>query len=325
MRFLSFIWGKRESKNRRLHGGTVLDVKLRSDQARATRSRALALGLGVTFGTVFCFYLLWRTGEWALNELIYENPAFAIANVEVQTDGAIPQDQIRRWACVKAGENLMALDLGRIKRDLELVSLVRSVTVERVLPKTLRIRVTEREPLAQVNVPRARTGGGLDVVVMHLDAEGYVMQPLDLRLRNTPIGQVHEDLPLITGVNPLQLTPGRQIDSAQVRSALDLLAKFQESTMGALAQIGRVDVTAPGVLTATTAQGGAITFGVENIDQQLLRWREIYEQGMQHRKVIASLDLAVSNNIPARWIEASLAPPPAPKATKPIRTKKKNV
>lgn len=325
MKFLKFMWGRPASSNRRLHGGTVLDVKLRSDQARATRSRALALGLGVTFGTVFCFYLLWRTGEWALNGLIYENPAFAIANVEVQTDGVIAQDQIRRWARVKGGENLMALDLGRIKRDLELVSLIQSVTVERVLPKGLSIRVTEREPIAQVNVPRARPGGGLDVVVMHFDAGGHVMLPLDPRLCNRPVGQVQDELPLITGVNPLQLVPGRKIDSRQVWSALELLAKFQDSAMAALVEIKRVDVIAQDVLVAATGQGGTITFGVDNIDQQLLRWRKIYDQGMQHNKAIASLDLSVSNNIPARWVEANLVPASVPKAPRSTRTKKKNV
>lgn len=325
MNWMKLMWGRTRSKNRRLHGGTVLDVKLRSDQARATRTRAVALGLGVTFGTVFGFYLLWRTGEWALNGLIYENPAFAIAEVVVETDGGIQKDQIRRWARVKGGENLMALDLGRIRRDLELVSLVQSVTVERVLPRTLRIRVTEREPVAQVNVPRARAGGGLDVVVMQLDADGYVIMPLDPRLRSTPLGEVQDELPLIVGVNPLQLTPGRQIDSPQVCAAVALLARFQESAMGALVDIRRVEVTASDVLTVTTGQGGIITFGLQNLDQQLLRWREIHEQGMQHNKVIASLDLAVTNNIPARWLEANLVPPPAPKAPKPTRKKKTNV
>ena len=54
-------------------------------------------------------------------------------------------DQLRRWAGVKPGENLFALDLARVKRDLEMVPLIDSVSVERVLPRTLRIRVTERE------------------------------------------------------------------------------------------------------------------------------------------------------------------------------------
>jgi hypothetical protein len=319
------MWPNRKTRNRRLNSGTVLDVKLRSDQVRATRTRALAIGLGLTFGTVFCFYLLWRTGEWALNGLIYKNSAFAIANVEVQTDGVIVPDQIRRWAGVKGGQNLMALNLSDVKRNLELVPMIHSVTVERVLPGTLNIRVTEREAVAQVNVPRARVGGGLDVVVMHLDVDGFVMLPLDPRLRTTPLGLVQDELPLITGVNPLQLQPGRQIDSPQVRSALQLLGKFQESPMGALVEIKRLDVTAPEVLMATTGQGGTITFGIVNIEQQLLRWREIYEQGIRHGKIIASLDLAVSNNIPARWLEASAAPPTTPRAPKPPRTRKRNV
>ena len=67
------MWFKREQKNRRLHRGHLLDVKLRSDQVRATRTRLVSIGLGVVFGTVFGLYLLWRTGEWALDKFVYEN------------------------------------------------------------------------------------------------------------------------------------------------------------------------------------------------------------------------------------------------------------
>lgn len=305
------MWFKRKSRNRRLNSGTVLDVKLRSDQVRSMRVRALAVGLGVTFGTIFCVYLLWRTGEWAMNQLVFENAAFAIAEIDARTDGVVAPDQIKRWAGVKAAENLMALDLARVKRDLELQPLVRSVSVERVLPRTLRIRVAEREAVAQVNVPRARAGGGLDIAVMHLDMDGFVILPLDPRLRSTPLGQAENPLPVFTGVNPLSLQVGRPVDSKQVQAALQLVGAFQESPMAAFADLQRVDVTSPGVLIVTTGQGGEIIFATENLDQQLLRWREIYDQGMRRNKSIARLDLAVSNNIPALWIEASLQPPPA--------------
>jgi cell division protein FtsQ len=305
------MWFKRKTRNRRLNSGTVLDVKLRSDQVRASRARALALGLGIAFGTVFCFYLLWRTGEWALNRLVYENEAFAITQVDAHTDGVISSDQIRRWAGVKLGHNLMALDLVRVKRDLELVPLLRSVSVERILPHTVCIRVTERQAVAEVSVPRARAGGGVEVVVLHLDAEGYSMQPLDPRLRSTPIGQVEEPLPSLTGVSTTELQPGRQVGSAQVHGALELISKFNESPMAALVDLKRVDVSSPEVLVATTGQGSEITFSLQDIDQQLLRWREIYDQGMRHGKSIAALDLAVPNNIPARWMEAAARPQPA--------------
>lgn len=319
------MWFKRKTRNRRLHGGTVLDVKLRSDQARAHRMRATAIGLGFIFGAIVCVFAVWRAGEWALNQMVFENPAFSIADVDARTDGVILPDQIKRWAGAKIGDNLMALDLARVKRDLELVPLVQSVSVERVLPRTLRIRVTERQAVAQVNVPRARAGGGLDVVVMHLDVDGYVFPPLDPHLRSTPLGQMDDMLPVLTGVNPLALQPGWKIDAPAVLVALDLINKFQESPMAAFTDMKRVDVSSPDVLIATTGQGSEITFGQENLDQQLLRWREIYEQGMRYHRAIATLDLAVSNNIPARWLEATAVPAAAPRQTKPPRTRKKNV
>ena len=45
--------------------------------------------------------------------MVYENRAFAIEQIDVQTDGVISTDQLRRWAGVKAGENLLALDLAQ--------------------------------------------------------------------------------------------------------------------------------------------------------------------------------------------------------------------
>ena len=54
------------------------------------------------------------------------------------------------------------------------------------LPGTLRIRVTEREPVAQVNVPRP-CPDGIEFVVFQLDADGYVMLPLDPRQRAVPL------------------------------------------------------------------------------------------------------------------------------------------
>src|ERR1039458_8448565 len=150
------MWPKRKPKNRRLGRQQVLDVKLRSSQVRAARTRFTAISLGAVFAALFGLYLVYRAGEWALNRLVYENKAFAIAEVEVQTDGVISVDQLRRWAGVKPAENLLALDLAQVKRDLELVPLVQSVSVERVLPHTLRIRIIEREPIAQVKLPPAR-------------------------------------------------------------------------------------------------------------------------------------------------------------------------
>jgi cell division protein FtsQ len=95
--------------------------------------------------------------------------------------------------------------------------------------------------------------------------------------------------------------------------------------MAGLVDLQRVDVSAPGVIVATTGQGTEITFGRDNLEQQLARWQQIYNLGLQSQKSIASADLAVANNVPVRWMTASLAPVTAPKTVKPLKNRRKNV
>lgn len=311
------MWFKRKTKNRRLNRGHVLDVKLRSDQVRATRARMVGLGLGVLFGTVFGLYLLWRTGEWALDKFVYENSTFAIENIVMQTDGVIAPEQLRRWSNVRLGANLIALDLSTVKRNLELVSAIDSVSIERVLPRTLKISVTEREPIAQVNVPHAGAAGGVTVNIYQLDVQGHVMQPLDPRFRQVPLAQMNEQLPVITGLNLYPLALGNRIDSPQVQAALALIGAFDHSTMATMVELRRVDVSQPAVVVATTSQGSEITFALTNLEQQLGRWRKIYDLGQTMSKSIATVDLAVSNNVPVRWMAASGVPALPPKKPNP--------
>ncbi len=331
-------WFRRKPKNRRLGNERVLDVKLRSDRVRASRLRWLALGLMLMFATVFGFFVVWRSAQWALNRLIYENRRFAIQSVEVQTDGVMAVDQLRRWSGVKIGDNLLALDMGRVKRDLEMVTMVRSVAVERVLPNTLRLRVMEREPLAQAATYPAstRTNATLQMTnFVQLDRDGYVILPPDPRQRAVPVA-TNETLPLITGINPAELIPGRPVMQQPVQAALELIQAFNRSAMSGQVDLQRVDVSSPGVLQVTTAQGSEITFSiaiadpptrVAELDKQMRRWHAVYAELQRKGKTIATMDLSVPTNIPARWVDAGTtsAPPPAPKNKNPQHTRKKNV
>lgn len=316
------MFWNRKAKNRRLGREFVLDVKLRSSQVRAARTRKFVTAAAVVFSMALTGYLLWRIGGWMMDTMVYKNPAFAVGEIDLQTDGVIASEQLRRWAGVKNGQNLLALDLARVKHNLELVPFVQSISVERILPHTLRIRVTEREPAAQIMISRSRVGGGIEQVVYHLDADGWVMPPLDPRQRALPQNQP-EQLPLISGVKEAQV--GHPVEMPQVKAALKLIDAFERSPMAGVTELRKIDVSAPEVLIATTGQGGEVTFGLTDFEQQLRRWHDIYDMGQKLSKAVATLDLAISNNIPATWIEASVVPPLPPKAPKILRNKKKHV
>ena len=81
----------------------------------------------------------------------------------------------------------------------------------------------------------------------------------------------------------------------------------------------------PNTLMVTTAQESEVLFGLVDQEGQLRRWRAVHDHGQKVGKHLVALDLSVSNNLPARWLEASLAPPAPPKQHKPQRNRKKHV
>ncbi|PYM13200.1 MAG: hypothetical protein DME18_09570 [Verrucomicrobia bacterium] len=317
------MWFKRKLKNRRLGRGHVLDVKLRTKEARAARLRLASAALGLALGTVTGLYLLWRAGDWTLDRLVFKNDVFAIRELDIRTDGSIPIEQLRRWAGVNPGDNLLALDLNRVKSDLELAPMIQSVAVERVLPRTLKISVVEREPIAQMKLLQLRPGGGIGLVCYYLDAGGHVIQPGLVR----PDAKAPDPnaLPVLTGVNTAELRPGRAINSPKVTAALRLIAGFERSPMAGLVDLKSVDVSGTDVLQLNTGQGSRITFAMDRLEEQLRDWRRVHDYGRKTGKAIRTLDLSVTNNAPVLWLEASAVPSSAPGLNKPSIHRKKHV
>lgn len=313
--------------NRRLHreNENVLRVKLRTDQLRAARTRFAMQVLTVLFGAAVMVFLGWRGVDWSVRKFVTENSAFAIKKVDLQTDGVLTSEALRKWARVRSGENLMGLDLSIIKRDLELVPLIQAAAVERVLPDTLRIRVTERVPVAQVAVVRPNANGQYMPVIHLLDATGFVMLPPDRTMVADPTALQMDWLPELRGVNDVDLKLGRQVESAQVRAALRLLGHYERSVMFGRADIRRVDVTFAEILTATTSTGSEIIFASQrDFDTQLRRWRAVQDVFTQRGKVIRTFDVSVSDYLPTVLVDAHAVPTPPAKPVKPAPYRRKN-
>ncbi len=317
---------KRKRRNRRHSRGYVLDVKLSASQRRDTLLRRLTLLLGSALVLFFTVFIVWRGGDMAIRRFIYENPAFAIRLVEVETDGVLSAEQIRSWAGVRLNDNLFALDLARVERDLKLVPAIESVVLERVLPSGVRIRVTEREPIAQIVLPQFRSVNGSDVGVYTLDAHGFFMFPVEVVQRATPAAQTNDHLPVLTGIPARDVRPGRQSETPQVKAALGLVREFERSPMAGLVDLKQLDVATPGVLIVTTGQGHELTFGLNDFEGQLKRWRLVHDRALISGKHVRTLDLSVANNSPMLWVDAAgVAPLPVPKRLKASPYRKKHV
>ena len=298
------MWGKK--CNRRQGRYRLLEVDLPVGKVRRQRMKAIARWTGGLLGLAALFFGVWHGGAWVMRLGFYENEIFTVKTIDVRVRGIIQPAQLKKMAGVHAGENLFRVDLLRVKRDLELTPLIESAAVERVLPDTLRLRIVERRPIAQVVGFRQQPDGQLVRQVYWLDARGVVIPPIDPCL--TVQKKQPKWLPLIVGIPTAKLLPGRTLDSPAVRSALQLVSRYDLSPMAGLAHLRQIDVSGRETLGVITWQGARVTLGLNGLNAQIQRWRQIHDLGRQHHRAVATVDLSIKNNLPVRWMHPSSRP-----------------
>lgn len=324
------MWFKRKTKNRKNERESVLGVKMRSRDARRARLRTVTGLVGAVGGATLGVLLIWEAYQWALQRFVYGNEAYAIRRIELRHHGRLRPEQIRRWAGVEVGQNLLAIDLDRVRHDLEMIPWVKRAEVEALRPDCLRLGVWEREPLVQVVVWRLNpVDGSAWAETNYLDGDGFVLPPLHAQWMapGDPADFAH--LTRLAGLDRAEVNPGQRIRRPNVTAALDLVRAYEASTMFSLVDLEEVDVSGGNVLKGSLRHGSRVTFGFGDFERQMRLWRSIHDYTSSQSRAIDWLDLSVTNNLPARLrdISASAVPsaiPPAAPArpVKPQRTRR---
>lgn len=308
----------RSPRNRRRARRTeVLRVRAESRAGRLTAVRCVGALLLAGLATLG-LHLAHRAWIALRDEVLVPKRVFGLRVVDIQPDLIwLSRAEVLQWTGLRAGDNLLTLDLDRLKRDLELVPQIEEAALERLLPDTLRIVVRERQPVARVRGVLAEQGR-LVPVTFFLDAWGRVMPPVgadrpDLRA-------AWDALPLVTGLDGAALRVGRDVDSPAVRAALEVVRAFPQSPLAAEFTLLSLDVAEPDQVQVLTAQGAEVVLPVTRPDELLHRWRLVHEAGRRLGRNIRWLDLTVTNNCPLLWqpVEpAPAAPTPAVETSNP--------
>ena len=285
----------------------LLSVKVQSQQAKRERLRWLRSLSALAAAIAGIIAVCWQGGAFALNRLVYENESFSVRQLDYRTDGIISVGQLKQWGGVSSGDNLLKLDLLRIKRDIELAPRVRAASVERFLPDTLQVRVAERVPMAQVWAWQ-RDGAGVtdyDCVRVQLDETGHVMSPIDGYSVVAPEKQAEWSLPVVSGIELKKLkslAPGRPAGLPKLRAALGLIGEFRRSPLAGVVDLRVIDLSQPRILRVTTGDGGQVDLSTDRLARQLNRWARIRAHGQKFGLAIETVDLSVTNNVPVRWM-----------------------
>lgn len=275
----------------------LLDVKVQT-QGRLRRQLRISgvVLVSLLMVTLTC-YGLYRLGKFAMSRLVYENPRFAVAQIVVDNDGALTPERVVQLAGIGIGQNIFSLDLAQVRRNLEMIPVVRRVEVRRVLPNRLFIRVEERIAVARLQLPGRELGDAPFLV----DRTGTVMKPLRLADGTVLQPQMSRKVPMLTGVTLADGRVGKRVESEQVYCALELLDRLEQSAVGSMLEVERIDLSKPRLLVVTTRQQSAIRFDVDEFPQQLRRLAVVLTWAQQRQRPVQMVDLTINRGVPVTF------------------------
>jgi cell division septal protein FtsQ len=204
-----FVKFKKKKKNRRRRTARdpILMVNARTAEVRRERLHRIGALVICLAAIAALGWLLVSGGRFVGRCLFVENPRYSVLNFEAGSDGTrINARRIREFAELGETFNLFAISLKTVRTRLEEVPVIKTARIQRILPDTLKIWVTER-------VAIARLAGKRNAQSWAIDRDGYVLGP----------GTRYAGLPLIFGADMSNLRPRKKRESPQIASAINVL------------------------------------------------------------------------------------------------------
>ncbi len=216
-------------------------ARLRRNQRRIQAQRLLILLRNVSMVAVLVV-----GGVWAYRHT-QSNERFAVRTIEI--DGAVHTERAALDLATQryVGLNLFQIDIERVQHDLGGLGWVRRIDIEKRLPDTLRIKISERQPVALV-----RNGERL----LYVDEEGVGFAEL-----SPAVGDA--DLPLIGDA-----------EGAELIRTVALLRNLRSRDRELYSRVSEVWPIPPRGFALYDRQIGAVVYA--NDEDIVAKWRNLY-------------------------------------------------
>ncbi|PYQ32025.1 MAG: hypothetical protein DMF56_02705 [Acidobacteria bacterium] len=241
-----------------------------TDVARLRRNqRQIQIGrLLVLLRNVAVLAIVVAGGVW-IWEHAQSDARFAVKHIEIAGEVHTPRAAIDGVAQRYVGVNLFQIDIARVQRDLGGVGWISHINIEKKLPDTLRIKITERTPVALVRINGA---------LRYADETGVAFADLTSAAGDN-------DLPIITDASGAELT-----------RAVALLRELRAHDREIYSRISEVRPIAPRGFAIFDRQLGAFVYA--DADNVSAKWRSLYAiLGAENQPRIEYADLRFADRV----------------------------
>lgn len=229
----------------------------------------------------------------ALGWVALGSPLLAVDEIRVVGGEHTTSEDVALAAGLGPDDNLLLLSTEEVAARAETLPWVRSAEVDRMLPGTVRVRITERVPAMIVALGAAR---------WTIDARGFVLDS----------GAVNAKLPILGGAETGDIEVGAQLTTPEIQHALKAFRSMSKKLRSKI-----IAVVAPSFerISFSLADGTLIRFGAaEKLTAKNQVLNALLAKLAQQNKSAAYIDVRVPTS-PAVAPRTAAAVDPAPTPT----------
>jgi cell division septal protein FtsQ len=205
---------------------------------------------------------------------------FSLKSIEVTSTKHLTRDELLSLAGVEQGKDLLSMNLKRMGEHILLNPWVETVRINRYFPDTISIAVTEREPVAIVNMG----------FIYYLDKKGSVFKVLNQGDKL--------DFPVVTGFSEEELSADPKGTREALEATCDLLKILREKGAFILADVSEIHYDKGYGFTLFTASGALpVKVGSGEFSAKVERFARIYRDLMVQLPTIHYIDLDYNDKI----------------------------
>lgn len=261
------------------------------------------LRCGKRFVKLVVVLALLAAAGWGAREgmktFFVENTEFQLRQVELETNGAFTEAHFVEVTGIDPSATLFAIKLREIRKKLEACPGIVKAEVSRRLPDTLRVKVTERVPVAWLECPPLGIVGKDPKSGLLLDAEGICF-PCEFwweeKARPLPVV-------LVSQAEEGDVTIGKTLRHREAHRGLQLIKLCQSRLADAGWSVPVVAVRNDYALLGATSKGTLVTFGMYEHERQLEDLIALQGHASGNGKTMATVNLIPKRNIPVRFAE----------------------
>ncbi len=277
-------------------GGVTLEVDLKVESPKIREMEKVQMKRkGFKWATaiiiLICLAVLLKI---TVRESFLNNPQFSLKQVIVRTEGSLTAQKIVRTSALTTGTNLLTVNTREIQGRLLQLPQVSAVKVTRDYEGRLTLDVKQRQPVAWLECSKLGMIPGRPDVGFFIDREGVTF-PCEVL---TP---AYLALPVIRYETLAQNQPGMAVSDMQMKVALSLLRQLHERFEQGSEELRGIDIQKPYAMTANFSDQSLITFGVDDLQEQLTRLDRIRLEARHRQWRIATLNLLVEQNVPVTF------------------------